>query len=52
VAIAEVINGRCSACQITLRPQYFQEVRRGDKLLTCENCGRFLFYNPSVQVAM
>lgn len=52
VVIAEVISGRCSACQITLRPQYFQEVRRGDKLLTCESCGRFLFYNPSVQVAM
>lgn len=52
VAIAEVVDGRCSQCQITLRPQYFQEIRRGDKLMTCESCGRFLFYNPSVQVAM
>ena len=52
VVIAEVVEGRCTQCQITLRPQYFQEVRRGDKLLTCESCGRFLFYNPSVQVAM
>jgi uncharacterized protein len=50
--IAEVVDGRCSQCQITLRPQYFQEIRRGDKLMTCESCGRFLFYNPSVQVAM
>jgi len=50
VAIAEVESGRCSACQILLRPQYFQEIRRGDQLMTCETCGRFLFYNPPVQV--
>jgi predicted nucleic acid-binding Zn-ribbon protein len=50
MAIAEVEAGRCSACQLMLRPQYFQEVRRGDQLMTCESCGRFLFYNPPVQV--
>jgi hypothetical protein len=48
--IAEVESGRCSACQIMLRPQYFQEIRRGDRLMTCESCGRFLIYNPPVQV--
>lgn len=48
--IAEVDSGRCSACQILLRPQYFQEVRRRDQLMTCESCGRFLVYNPPVQV--
>jgi predicted nucleic acid-binding Zn-ribbon protein len=50
VAIAEVEAGRCSACQLMLRPQYFQEVRKGDQLMTCESCGRFLYYNPPVQV--
>jgi predicted nucleic acid-binding Zn-ribbon protein len=29
-----------------LRPQYVQDLRRGDQLMTCEVCGRFLFYNP------
>jgi predicted nucleic acid-binding Zn-ribbon protein len=48
--IAEVENGRCSACQIMLRPQFFQEVRRGNELMTCETCGRFVFYNPPVQI--
>lgn len=48
VTIAEGTSGRCAACQIMLRPQYFQELRRGDSLLTCESCGRFLFYNPAV----
>lgn len=50
VTIAEVDSGRCSACQIMLRPQHFQEIRRGDQLMTCESCGRFLIYNPPVQV--
>ncbi len=47
-AIAEGTSGRCSACQIVLRPQHFQDLRRGDALITCENCGRFLMYNPAV----
>ena len=46
--IAECVSGRCSACQILLRPQYLQELRRGDQLMFCESCGRFLFYNPPV----
>lgn len=48
VAIADATTGRCSACQIMLRPQYVQDLRRGDALLTCESCGRFLYYNPPV----
>lgn len=48
VAMVEVKNGRCSICQIMLRPQYFQEVRLGKELMPCESCGRFLVYNPAV----
>jgi predicted nucleic acid-binding Zn-ribbon protein len=50
VVAAEVAGGRCSACQITLRPQFFQDLRKGDQLMFCESCGRFLFYNPPVNV--
>jgi len=49
-AVAEATKGRCEACQIMLRPQFFQDLKRGDKLLTCESCGRFLYYNPAVTV--
>ena len=49
-AVAEVTGGRCSACQIVLRPQFFQDLRRGDHLMFCESCGRILFYNPPVNV--
>ncbi len=46
VVIAEAVKGRCTACQIVLRPQYVQELRRGDQLMFCESCGRFLYHNP------
>ncbi len=48
--LAEATDGRCGACYIALRPQLFQELRKGDKLVFCESCGRFLFYNPPVAV--
>ncbi|HYL35879.1 MAG TPA: C4-type zinc ribbon domain-containing protein [Bryobacteraceae bacterium] len=48
VAVAEVTDGRCSACQILLRPQFFQDLRHADQLMQCESCGRILYYNPPV----
>ncbi len=48
--IAEVQEGRCTACQIGLRPQHFQDLRMSDQILTCESCGRILYYNPPVDV--
>jgi predicted nucleic acid-binding Zn-ribbon protein len=48
--IAEAAGGRCTACQIVIRPQHLQDLKKGDQLMTCESCGRFLFYNPPVQV--
>jgi predicted nucleic acid-binding Zn-ribbon protein len=46
VTIAEVVNSRCQACQITIRPQYLQDLRKGTELMRCEQCGRFLYINP------
>jgi len=48
VAVAEVSDGRCTACQILLRPQFFQDLKNGDALMFCESCGRILYYNPPV----
>jgi len=48
--IAEAVDGRCSACQLVIRPQHLQDIKRGDELKNCESCGRFLFYNPPVHV--
>jgi predicted nucleic acid-binding Zn-ribbon protein len=50
VVIAEATEGRCSACQIVLRPQYMQDLKRGQELMLCESCGRFLYYNRPVSL--
>lgn len=49
--IADATDGRCSACHIALRPQFFQDLRRQDQVMFCESCGRILTYNPTVDVA-
>jgi uncharacterized protein len=49
-AVAEALGGRCSACQIVIRPQHMQDLKRGDEVMSCESCGRILFYNPAVSV--
>jgi predicted nucleic acid-binding Zn-ribbon protein len=48
--VAEVVGGRCTACQIVLRPQLFQELRRAEEMMFCESCGRIIFYNPPISV--
>jgi hypothetical protein len=45
--ISEVRDQKCSACQVMLRPQTFNEVRAGDKLISCESCQRILYYDAS-----
>lgn len=50
IGVAEVIDGRCSACNLALRLQLFQELKRGDEIMACENCQRILYYNPPVKL--
>jgi uncharacterized protein len=47
VAVAEARNGACMACFMALRPQAMAQVRRGDEVVTCDNCNRILYYAPS-----
>ena len=53
VAIAEVVQGRCSKCNMLLRPQFLQELKRGDAVMVCESCKRMLYVNnpPGVDAA-
>jgi predicted nucleic acid-binding Zn-ribbon protein len=44
LAIAEVRDGFCTACNVRLRPQLFNEARGNQSILSCENCGRILYY--------
>lgn len=50
VAVAEARNRSCTACFMSLRPQVMAEIRRGEEIITCDNCGRILFYAPSESV--
>jgi uncharacterized protein len=44
VAVAEARDGFCMACNVRLRPQAYNEVRRNDAIISCENCVRILYY--------
>ncbi len=46
IAVAEVINGSCSACYMQLRPQVQLNVKKGDEIITCESCTRILYIAP------
>jgi len=46
--VADATDGHCSACMITLRPQFVQDLRKGDRIMQCESCSRMLTYNPAV----
>ena len=43
IGVAEVADGRCTICNIGLRPQFYQDVKKGDSVLSCENCQRILY---------
>jgi predicted nucleic acid-binding Zn-ribbon protein len=50
VAVAEARNRSCTACFMSLRPQVMAEIRRGEEIITCDNCGRILYYVPAESV--
>ena len=52
-AVAEVRNGLCTACNVLLRPQNYNEIRSNEAVMTCENCSRIVYYvePPTEQTA-
>jgi len=47
-AVAEAVDGRCSGCNMAMRLQFFQDLKKGDQIMSCESCQRILYYNPPV----
>ncbi len=45
IALASATNEECDVCNVRMRPQVFQEVRRNDNIIACESCRRIL-YDP------
>jgi len=46
-AISEAVNQKCSACQMMVRPQRWNDLRNADleSPIMCETCGRRLYYD-------
>lgn len=51
IAVAEVINGSCSACFMALRPQMQVNVKKGDEIILCESCTRILYIGSTSDAA-
>jgi predicted nucleic acid-binding Zn-ribbon protein len=53
-AVSEALHQQCTACQMMLRPQRWNDLRdnspdseAGHTIMSCENCGRMLYYDPA-----
>lgn len=46
-AVVAVKKRACGACYKALTPKKVQEIRKADKILTCDNCGRMLFWDDN-----
>lgn len=42
-AVAELKGDLCVGCNVKIRPMLASEVRRGEKIVQCENCTRLLY---------
>ena len=43
-ALAEARDHKCSACQVMLRPQLYNDVRTNQQIIICDSCQRILYY--------
>jgi len=45
-AVVGVISGVCQGCFMSIPPQHFNNILRGDRMLSCPTCQRILFHDP------
>jgi predicted nucleic acid-binding Zn-ribbon protein len=51
-AIAEARDQKCMACFVMVRPQTWQEIRTNEQIITCNSCGRILYFDPANEAAI
>jgi uncharacterized protein len=50
-ALAEARDQKCMACFVMVRPQTWQEIRTNEQIITCNSCGRILYFDPANEAA-
>ncbi|MBI2645983.1 MAG: hypothetical protein HYW85_02980 [Deltaproteobacteria bacterium] len=45
LAVSELMGGKCIGCSMTLPPQLYNQVHKGDAIHFCPNCLRILIYS-------
>jgi len=46
-AVCLIIDNTCTGCFANLTHQFLNELKKGNKILLCDNCGRILVYRNS-----
>ena len=46
-AVCLIIDNTCTGCFANLTHQFLNELKKGNKILLCDNCGRILVYRDS-----
>ena len=49
VALATANGGHCGGCNIRLTPRTMQLAKRGQDIVVCEGCSRFLYWDESLE---
>ncbi len=47
LAISAVVSGVCQTCHMGIPPQKFNELIRGDELMSCPNCNRIIYWGDN-----
>jgi hypothetical protein len=47
LVVVECVEGVCRGCHLHIQPQLFNELTKGDRMISCPACQRILYINPA-----